>query len=242
MYNDHKDHHFLFDVDGTLTESRQLIDPNFKIFLMTFFIENKCSIVTGSDFSKTEEQLGTALISQCQYVFNCSGNSVYNGPQSDWLPPQSLTDYLHNRLSSSMFKTRTGNHIENRPGSINFSVVGRNATQEQRKEYSVYDSRTSERKKLTADINSTFPDIQAVVGGETGIDIFEKGKDKRQVLQYISEKNVIFFGDKMEKDGNDRPLLDEIRRNKRGITYNVTDWQNTYDILYWNWHAHMPRA
>ena len=44
---------FMFDVDGTLTDARRTIDPDFHEFMLEFMEKNKCMIVTGSDRSKT---------------------------------------------------------------------------------------------------------------------------------------------------------------------------------------------
>ena len=50
-----------------------------------------------------------------------------------------------------------------------------------------------------------FPNIEAAVGGQISIDIYEKGCNKAQVLDDITGE-ICFFGDKMEKGGNDYPL------------------------------------
>lgn len=236
--------HFLFDVDGTLTPSREEIDYDFRVFLVTFMQENKVSFVTGSDIKKTEEQLGRYLTRLSRFNFNCSGNSITQNNttignsvyESDWKPSDELQQYLNKLLTTSNFAIKTGTHIEKRPGSINFSIVGRQANKQERQRYVQYDNEHNERQSIQKLIESNFPDVSAVVGGETGIDIFEKNKDKRQVLQYIpEEENVIFFGDMMQQGGNDRSLLDEIRETKRGISYNVVDWKHTFDILRWNY-------
>ena len=236
--------HFLFDVDGTLTPSREEIDYDFRVFLVTFMQENKVSFVTGSDISKTEEQLGRYLTRLSRFNFNCSGNSITQNDsnavplvyESDWELSDELQQYLNKLLTTSNFAIKTGTHIEKRPGSINFSVVGRQANKQDRQRYVQYDNEHNERYNIQRLIESNFPDVSAVVGGETGIDVFEKNKDKRQVLQYIpEEENVIFFGDMMQQGGNDRSLLDEIRETKRGISYNVVDWEHTFDILHWNY-------
>ena len=40
---------FIFDVDGTLTPSRQAMDPEFKEWFIDFIKANKVWLVTGSD-------------------------------------------------------------------------------------------------------------------------------------------------------------------------------------------------
>ena len=53
---------FIFDVDGTLTDSRQQIDLSFEAYMIKFCCKYDVYLVTGSDRAKTIEQVG-ALIS-----------------------------------------------------------------------------------------------------------------------------------------------------------------------------------
>ena len=126
---------------------------------------------------------------------------------------------------------KTGNHIVYRPSSINFSVVGRNANMVERKIYVVHDERENERVIIANQINDKFSDVQAVVGGETGIDIFPRGKDKSQIINdFDPHDNLIFFGDKMSLVGNDYSLSLEVV-NRGGTIHHVKDWQQTWEIL-----------
>ena len=62
---------YIFDVDGTLTPSRQKIDPNFLIFFNSFALINEVYLVTGSDRDKTIEQITHHLYCNCKRVYNC---------------------------------------------------------------------------------------------------------------------------------------------------------------------------
>ena len=64
---------YIFDVDGTLTPSRQKIDPNFLIFFNSFNLINEVYLVTGSDRDKTIEQITHHLYCNCKRVYNCVG-------------------------------------------------------------------------------------------------------------------------------------------------------------------------
>ena len=52
------DRKFIFDIDGTLTPSRQQIDTSFQAFMIIFCCKYPVYLVTGSDREKTVEQLG----------------------------------------------------------------------------------------------------------------------------------------------------------------------------------------
>jgi len=237
---------FLFDVDGTLTPSRQSMNSQFRIWFCEFMSENDVYLVTGSDYEKTVEQLGVTITENVKAVYNCSGNDVWiNGKNvytSDWKLPAEPHEFLNECLQRSDFPLRTGNHFEHRPGTVNFSIVGRNATHGERKLYVKYDAETNERKLIVNAFNDLFGDtIEATAGGETGLDIYPRGKDKSQIIQSFSEyDSVIFIGDRCEPGGNDYTLaraVSELSDNKnslaygRGKFYNVDGWEDTWEIL-----------
>ena len=228
---------YVFDVDGTLTPSRGRIDEYFRLWFTDFCIRNEVYLVTGSDYEKTLEQLGDYLLRLPVFVYNCSGSDVWAKGErirtSEWVLPDDLRSNLEIWLNDSGFQLRTGLHIEERPGTVNFSVVGRNATQEERQLYVKWDLETNERMNIAKMINTLYPNIQATVGGETGIDIYPKGMDKSQILVDFDKENdfILFFGDKMEEGGNDFPLAAALFRSYEGANYKVDDWKHTFEIL-----------
>jgi phosphomannomutase len=219
---------YVFDVDGTLTPSRGLIDSTFENFFLDFCRKNTVYIVTGSDYKKTEEQLGSDICYTVQAVYNCSGNmTVKRGvvvDKNDFELLDSEIAALENEARISGFSVRTGNHIEKRIGTVNFSIVGRNATKEQRQLYVDWDIATNERKEICDRLNKMFTRLECVVGGETGIDIFLKGKDKSQIAKYVHP--FTFFGDRCEVGGNDHTIY-----LVADHSHWVKDWQDTYQIL-----------
>lgn len=220
---------YCFDVDGTLTPSRSIIDEEFRVEFLNFAANNNVCLVTGSDYPKTLEQVGPAILDACKLVFNCCGNEVRTKGhiryQSSWKPGGMLIVFLENLLSKSGFSVRSGNHIENRVGMVNFSVVGRNATKEQREMYIAWDKLVNEREDFAARIRQSFPELDCAIAGETGLDIYPKGKDKSQVRNWI-DGELIFFGDRCEEGGNDFPLA-----KVANTVYNVHSWKETQERL-----------
>ena len=228
---------FLFDVDGTLTPSRKKIDKEFSKFFSNFCKTHEVYLVTGSDRDKTVEQLGKTLYNKAKRVYNCSGNSVWeknkNLHTSEWNCPCILSSYLELELNASQFKIRTGKHIEERPGCINFSILGRGEdNMKYRSEYVVWDRKMEERDKLAQNLRRLFPDLCIAIGGETGLDISPKGHDKSQILQdFETHDTITFFGDKTFVGGNDYSIAHAIITNDRGIVHQVSDYNETWEIL-----------
>lgn len=226
---------FIFDVDGTLTPSRGRIDPEFEKFFMEFCEDNHVYLVTGSDRKKTLEQIGFAIYNVCEAVYQCSGNDIWIGDnrissrEVAW--PKALHEFFEYWINYSSYHTKTGAHIDVRSGLLNFSIVGRNATKEQRDAYAKYDVHAKERENIARLINEKFDQCEARVAGETGIDITLKGCGKEQIIHDFSPHDkLIFLGDRMDPDGNDYKLSLEVI-NAGGDAHHVKDWRETWQIL-----------
>ena len=227
---------YLFDVDGTLTPSRCGMNGEFRIWFCEFMSNNDVFLVTGSDYGKTVEQLGTVITENVKRVYGCSGNDVWqhgrNTYSSEWKLPDLARTFLISCEYESPFEIRTGNHIEERPGTINFSIVGRNCTLDERKLYIEHDVNNRERESIAHQINSEFPNITATVGGETGIDIAPRGANKSQILRDFKKDDTIhFYGDAMFEGGNDLPLAYALKDFQLGFSHQVDGWQHTWEKL-----------
>ena len=228
---------YIFDVDGTLTPSRKKIEPEFAEFFQDFIKNNHVSLVTGSDRDKTLDQVTPEIYNSCKRVYNCSGSDVYEGDlivyRNEWELPKNVERFLQDELDFSQFPVRNGNHIERRPGGVNFSILGRDPDPMLgRKEYISWDRIHSERKFIALRVIDMFPDITVALGGQTGIDIGPKGSDKSQILRdFDKTDDVHFFGDMMNEGQNDYPLAMAILDNMMGTVYNVEDYKETWKLL-----------
>ena len=228
---------YIFDVDGTLTPSRKKIEPEYAEFFQDFIKNKHVSLVTGSDRDKTLDQVTPEIYNSCKRVYNCSGSDVYEGDlivyRNEWELPKDVERFLQDELDFSQFPVRNGNHIERRPGGVNFSILGRDSDPMLgRKEYISWDRIHSERKFIALRVIDMFPDITVALGGQTGIDIGTKGADKSQILRdFDKTDDVHFFGDMMNEGQNDYPLAMAILDNMMGTVYNVEDYKETWKLL-----------
>ncbi len=227
---------FIFDVDGTLTPSRKEIEHEFWAPFLIFCRHHDVYLVTGSDRQKTLEQLGLDICYTVKRVYNCSGSDVYerdvNVYRDDWELPKDVEMHLNDELKFSKFPIRNGNHIERRPGGVNFSILGRDEDPlKDRVEYIWWDKTNGEREYIANRLKYSFPYLTVALGGQTGIDIGPLGSDKSQILRDFSEDDELhFFGDRMSEGGNDYSLGEAVKK-MGGYPHPVNNWEETRTIL-----------
>ncbi len=231
---------FVFDVDGTLTEPREEITNEMFDLFSSWSKDKQCFVSTGSDFEKTKEQIGQKTLNCFDLIFCCMGNETRNSSgeitrRVNFILEEELKSDLGKFLSESTFSYRTGNHIEPRTGMVNFSVVGRNASMEQRKDYSKWDNTQGERKAIANFINNKYPEMEASIGGSISIDIIKKGYDKGQIIHLLKDmgaQKLVYVGDKCFPGGNDYGVVRELKKSDLAFEwYNVSGPKDTLKLI-----------
>lgn len=232
---------YIFDVDGTLTPSRQPMTEEFLEFFNGWSKSNPFYLVTGSDLDKIKEQVPDFILERANSVFTCCGNEMWVDDEQiyhkEFTPPNNLLTYLGEQIRMSETPVVSTNHRENRGSMLNFSVVGRDCTLDERQQYFEWDKESGERERIAQSVRDGWNELDAVIGGQISIDIYPKGSDKSQVLDIIKQERlvetgeIIFIGDGIENGGNDYPLA-ELMDNIEGCDwYHTKGWEHTKEIL-----------
>ena len=205
---------YIFDMDGTLTPSRRKMTSDFENFFSEWANKNTFFLVSGSDLEKIREQVPEYILNLSEGVFTCGGNQLWlNGKLSynhEFKPQEDLLSFLEKRVKNSKYPLRAGNHIEDRGSMLNFSIIGRDCSVDQRLDYFEYDIENQERASIAKEIIDRWNNLDAVIGGQISIDITPKGMNKSQVLDEVKkfyfDEQYIFIGDRTLEGGNDYPL------------------------------------
>jgi len=224
---------FLFDIDGTLTEPRQPMDSEFAIWFENWVSERNVYLISGSDLPKIQEQIPSKILNKCKGVFSCMGNEFWidnkNVYKNQLEIPEEVENFLESKIVNSDFEHRKPPHFEYRTGMLNFSIVGRGASQSLRLYYSEWDEMRQERYEIAKEFNKLFNkkyDIEALAGGQISLDIQGIGKDKGQAIDHLDYDNYVFFGDKCTPSGNDFALYKRVEEK-----WHVQDYKQTFSIL-----------
>jgi HAD superfamily hydrolase (TIGR01484 family) len=227
---------YLFDVDGTLTPPLLEIDEEFASIFLKWVLTYKKEVylVTGSDIKKTRGQLFSEFRHSCAGIFCCSGNELWHKNKlvyrHKFKATVRLIEDLELYLENSDYNVKTGNHIEQRPGMLNFTTIGRNANLLQREAYTKWDKITKQREDIVKYITQNHPDLDAAIGGTISVDIYPKGQDKSQVVDYLCDSymnpldediSFVFVGDKNMPGGNDYPLAMKLEEREESSWFQV---------------------
>ena len=217
----------LFDIDGTIAESSQQVSEE-----MIAKINEKIDagydigIVGGGTFEKATSQLGSLKITHyftecgCVYHKRNSGG-VYNVYKKNIRKHQiySKINILVKEALQFLSKVDyeiTGHFIDLRNGIIYISLIGMVATLEERARFIELNNRNNYRKQLIAILKNKAlelnieNDLVIAEGGTVGVGLYPKEYDKVQVMDVVGSygyKEIHYFGDKYEEDGNDYHLL-----------------------------------
>jgi phosphomannomutase len=242
----------LFDVDGTLTESRKVVQKEMIDCLVKLKQQSDIDIgfVGGSDLEKQIEQLKEENFHLFDWRFSENGllaykneTCIFKGSFVDELGEKhfkKLVNICLSVMSNTDCPVKRGTFIEYRTGMINICPVGRQCTQEERDEFYKFDIKNKTREKMISIIKNQWEDyisqetckitpIKFSIGGQISADVFPEGWDKTFCLKFVENEydEIHFFGDKTMKGGNDY----EIYNDNRVIGHHVSKYQDTIGIL-----------
>lgn len=206
-------------MDGTLTPTRLPMTEDFAAEFNQWQKTHNCFIATGSDYSKVREQLPEFIINAFTGIYASMGNVLMSKGeliyQNDFKPCKELLVILEEFRQNTKYTGRLfPNYIEERIGMVNFSVLGRNCPYSERESYSAWDKQNHEREDIAKKLKNKFPEYEMSIGGSISIDItpvgFGKGQIARHLRKQYPDDEIIFFGDKTFKGGNDYELAYEL--------------------------------
>lgn len=215
----------IFDLDGTLAESKQKVSAEMAEALSTLAKKMKVCIISGGDWPQYEKQLLPSLslesLPNILCYPTCASKMYLYQPDSGWCLKYAelLSEEQIARIISALeLATQTlgikpeeiwGPQIENRSSQITFSALGQEAPLKAKQ---TWDPDFAKRKLLKAQLEPLLPDFSIRLGGSTSVDITLPGIDKAYGVRKIATfldfplKSMLFVGDALFPDGNDYPV------------------------------------
>ncbi|HLK62876.1 MAG TPA: HAD-IIB family hydrolase [Bryobacteraceae bacterium] len=213
----------VFDLDGTLAESKSSLDPEMAKLLTSLLGVAKVAVISGGNWPQFQNQLlsnlpldghleDLYLLPTCGtkfYEYGSDWNLLY---AEDFTPEQKvkIISSLEKAIDQAGYKPEKlwGEAIEDRGSQITFSALGQSAPLEEKKKW---DPDFSKRKKIKAILDTFIPEFSVRMGGATSIDVTKPGIDKAYGIFKLRDtlgvalSEMLFIGDAIFPGGNDYP-------------------------------------
>ena len=213
----------VYDLDGTLAESKSSVDAEMAQLLHELLGIVKVAVISGGDWPQFEKQVlchlpnderlaNLSLLPTCGtkfFRYNGQWQKLYS---EDFTADQKTKIFasLQFAVDKAGFKVDKtwGPVIEDRGSQITFSALGQQAPLEEKDKW---DHDYAKRKKITAIVAPLIPDFSVRMGGATSIDVTKPGIDKAYGIRKLRDllgitiKEMVYIGDALFVGGNDYP-------------------------------------
>jgi phosphomannomutase len=232
----------VFDLDGTLAETKSIIDKEMVGLMNQLLATKKVAVIGGGKYGLFQIQ----LLKQLQiprerfanlFLFPTTGTSFYRY-QKGWKKVYALPltkdeakrtfkafQDAMKKIGYKPPKKLYGALIENRGTQITWSALGQDVVDILGKKKGVAlknkwrDEHTDIKLAIAKEVAKLVPDLEVRAAGHTSIDVTRKGIDKayglKQMVKYLHVKipKMLFIGDAIFPGGNDYAAL------KTGVDY-----------------------
>lgn len=215
-----------FDVDGTLSLSRSLIDTETADLLGRLINKMKVAIISGGAFADIKRQVLDQLnltpdINKNLILLPTNGGGFYTFTEK-WNETlaKKLTPTEKNKIINAIHEVDQadpelrdnkayGLEVQDRESQITYSAIGDHAPVELKR---AWDPDFKKRIKIQITLMKMLPEFEVKIGGLTSIDVTPKGMDKAygmiELMNYLQlqKTDILFIGDTIYEHGNDFPV------------------------------------
>lgn len=213
----------IFDLDGTLAESKLPLDSEMGTLLARLLEVVKVAVISGAAWRQFEKQVFSnlphderlkdlSILPTCGtqfYRYDGAWKKLYSEDFSV-NEKEKIISGLNKAIDQSGFRAvkHWGELIEDRGSQITFSALGQEAPLAKKKKW---DTGFTKRKKIKEILKPLIPAFSIQLGGATSIDVTRPGIDKAYGVQKLQEvlgiaiRDMIFVGDAIFPGGNDYP-------------------------------------
>jgi HAD superfamily hydrolase (TIGR01484 family) len=214
----------VFDLDGTLAESKSAIDAEMGSLLAALLGVVRVAAISGADLPQFQQQLvarlppasnlaNLSLLPTCGtrfYQYTDAWHQLYAEDLSA-AQKSKIVAALNAAVAGAGEKAPQtwGDLIEDRQSQITYSALGQQAPLEAKK---TWDPDFAKRKKIKVLLDRALPDFSVRLGGATSIDVTLPGIDKAYGMRKLRDvlgvpiAGMLYVGDALFPGGNDAPV------------------------------------
>lgn len=218
----------IFDLDGTLAESKQPLSTEMAALLTTLLATTRVAVISGGALPQFMSQIVAQLPPTTNlsyfYLLPTSGAALYEFENNEWkkVYEERLTEdqmwFIDTAMRQAIIETGVidlstpsyDERIEHRGSQVTLSALGQKAPVNLKM---AWDPDHSKREALRVAIAKRLPEYLVKIGGKTSVDVTKIGIDKafgvRKLCErlQIKESDALYVGDELVAGGNDEAVF-----------------------------------
>ncbi len=222
-------HLLVFDLDGTLAESKQRMSAQMGDLLAELLQKMPVAIMSGGGWAEFEKQFFSVVPPDTNldklYIFPQNASQCFVHKNGTWHPQYDNAftpierDHILQALEEALEETGLtqppasvwGNRIEDRGAEITFSGLGQEAPTEQKQ---AWDPDGTKKRTLQEALIKRLPEFAIGTNSSTSVDITRKGITKAHGIKRLTEmtgipiERMLYIGDALDEGGNDASVID----------------------------------
>ena len=218
----------VFDLDGTLAESKQRMSAEMGDLISRLLKRVPVAVMSGAGWEQFQDQFLVDFSSDTKldrlYLFPDNAALCFVHRDGRWHPQyddsfspeakQRIREELRAALAEVDFPQPAqtwGEQIEDRGGQITFSALGQQAPLEEKERW---DPTHEKRRPLYEALKRRLPDLSVGLNATTSIDITPHGINKAYGIRRLAEltgvpvHEMLYVGDALEEGGNDAVVIE----------------------------------
>jgi len=213
----------VFDLDGTLAESKASLDEEMATLLGGLLNIVKVAVISGGNWPQFEKQVlahlpqdkrlgNLSLLPTCGtkfYRYDAGWKILYSEDFNQAEKAKIIGSLQQVMAASGLAAPQTwGEIIEDRGSQITFSALGQQAPLEEKKKW---DPDFAKRQQMKTRLEQLIPEFSVRLGGTTSVDVTKPGIDKAYGIAKLRDtlgitiREMLFVGDALFPGGNDFP-------------------------------------
>lgn len=213
----------VFDLDGTLAESKSPLDGEMAELLKILLGIVKVAVISGGNWPQFEKQVlanlphderlnHLSLLPTCGtkfYRYDAGWKILYSEDFTAGEKEKIIRSLKQVMATLDFAVQRTwGEVIEDRGSQITFSALGQQAPIAEKQKW---DADFSKRQRMKSLLDQLIPEFSVRLGGTTSVDVTKPGIDKAYGIGKLRDtlgltiQEMIFVGDALFPGGNDYP-------------------------------------
>jgi len=205
----------VFDLHGTLAESRQPVSKDMAVLLAHLLEESLVAVVSGSTFEQFQNEL-LASLNGCNYrnlyLYPSEGTELYRWDDK-WssVYRNALSDNEIERIKKAIKTACNNGHNTTtvRGGQVTYAALGFDCPLDVKKHW---DPDRTKRKEMRNRLVMLLPEYDITIGGFTSININHRDMGKPQCIRDVCNRmgcrleDIIYIADEFSDGGDDVPV------------------------------------